>query len=296
MGAPRSRIVPLLVGAAAVAASAYYLSNRNKNVPKMNPTLFTGNGQWIDLPIKKIVQETADTKRFFFKLPAGIESSGLTLTSAVMLKFVSQDGSEVMRPYTPVNDISDNNEMELLIKHYPEGKMTTHLFGLKPDDTVSFKGPLKKWNWQQNSFDTIVLLGGGTGITPLYQLIYHLTKNPDERTKIKLFYGNKTSKDILLRAELDALREKYPERLQIVYFLDKANDDPTLYDAQTGYITKSFLEENMPKPNENVHVFVCGPPPFMNSLSGPKISPADQGELTGILREMGYSKDQVFKF
>ena len=174
--------------------------------------------------------------------------------------------------------------------------MTTHLFSLNPDDTVSFKGPIKKWNWQQNSFDTIVLLGGGTGITPLYQLIYHLTKNPEERTKIKLFYANKTSRDILLRPELDALREKYPDRLQVVYFLDKANDDPTLFDAQNGYITKSFLEENMPKPGENVHVFVCGPPPFMKAFSGPKVSPADQGELTGILKELGYSKDQVFKF
>jgi len=48
--------------------------------------------------------------------------------------------------------------------------------------------------------------------------------------------------------------------------------------------------------SENIKVFVCGPPPMYKAISGGKKSPSDQGELTGYLKDLGYSKDQVFKF
>ena len=37
----------------------------------------------------------------------------------------------------------------------------------------------------------------------------------------------------------------------------------------------------------------AGPPGQMKALSGPKVSMTDQGELTGILKELGYKKEQV---
>jgi cytochrome-b5 reductase len=43
-------------------------------------------------------------------------------------------------------------------------------------------------------------------------------------------------------------------------------------------------------------VYVCGPPGMMASVSGNKKSPSDQGDLTGILADMGFTKEQVFKF
>ena len=48
----------------------------------------------------------------------------------------------------------------------------------------------------------------------------------------------------------------------------------------------------MPK-DGNVKIFVCGPPGMYKAISGMKKSPADQGELSGILQKLGYSKDQV---
>lgn len=67
--------------------------------------------------------------------------------------------------------------------------------------------------------------------------------------------------------------------------------------GNTGFITKELLHQVLPEPkNENIKVFVCGPPGLMNHISGNKKSPKDQGDLVGILKELGYSKDQVYKF
>lgn len=53
----------------------------------------------------------------------------------------------------------------------------------------------------------------------------------------------------------------------------------------------------LPEPQEeNVKVFVCGPPGLYKAVCGEKVGPRDQGELKGYLKGLGYEKDQVFKF
>lgn len=64
-----------------------------------------------------------------------------------------------------------------------------------------------------------------------------------------------------------------------------------------GMITKDLLKTVLPEPKtDNVKVFVCGPPGLYKAISGGKKSPTDQGEVEGYLKELGYSKDQVYKF
>ena len=41
---------------------------------------------------------------------------------------------------------------------------------------------------------------------------------------------------------------------------------------------------------------VCGPPPMMKAVSGDKLPDKSQGPLEGMLKGMGYTEGQVFKF
>lgn len=300
-----SRFLKYIIGATAtftVATTAYrYTSLRKKSSPvtdNKNSRIFVGDNKWIDLPLLKVEEQSHDTKLFTFKLPTDDSMMGLTLASAILTKFFNEEtGKIVIRPYTPVSDLSMRGSFKLVIKHYPRGPMTDHIFNLKPNDTLSFKGPIKKWDWVPNSFERITLLGAGTGITPLFQLAHHIVENPQDNTKVDLVYGNKTPNDILLRHELDNLHKKYPYKFNVTYFVDSkdsaSNADPNL---NLGFISKEFLTTNIAKASQNTHVFVCGPPPFMKAYSGEKVSPKDQGELSGILKDLGYTKEQVFKF
>lgn len=219
---------------------------------------------------------------------------GLTLTSAILAKFTDTNGTEVIRPYTPVSDLDTPGDFRLVIKRYPEGKFGNHIFGLKPGDTVTVKGPIPKYACTPNKHKEITLIGGGSGITPLYQLVHGIAKNPEDKTVVNLFYGSKTEQDVLLRQELEDIQNKNPDQFKFHFFVDEASPS---WKGQKGHITKEYLEKNSFKPSaENVHVFVCGPPPLYKVFSGPKVSPTDQGELTGVLSELGFSKDQVFKY
>ena len=95
--------------------------------------------------------------------------------------------------------------------------------------------------------------------------------------------------------------------------------------AQQGYLTADIVKKFMPEPSDDNLVMVCGPPPFMKVISGEKVShettsfvfvtficsfcqptflpysffqvsPQDQGEVAGFLKDLSYTKEQVFKF
>jgi cytochrome-b5 reductase len=172
--------------------------------------------------------------------------------------------------------------------------MSEHIHSLKEGDTLSFKGPIPKYPWSPNKHSHITLISGGTGITPMYQLIRAITKNPEDKTKVSLIFGNIKEEDILLKKELSDLENEFPQRFRVFYTLD---NPPESWPYGKGFITKELLKEVIPDPKtENIKIFVCGPPGLYKAVSGPKVSPQDQGELSGILKELGYTKEQVFKF
>lgn len=165
---------------------------------------------------------------------------------------------------------------------------------MQPGQRLDFKGPLPKYPWTPNKHDHIALVAGGTGITPMYQLARAIFKNPEDKTKVTLVFGNVSEEDILLKREFEHLENTYPNRFRAFYVLD---NPPKEWVGAKGHITKDLLKTVLPEPkSENIKVFVCGPPGLYKALSGTKVSPTDQGELSGILKELGYSQDQVYKF
>lgn len=128
----------------------------------------------------------------------------------------------------------------------------------------------------------------------MYQLARAIFKNPDDKTKVTLVFGNVKEEDILLRSEFQELENTYPQRFRAFYVLDEPTETWT---SAKGRITQELLKTVLPEPkSENIKIFVCGPPGLYRAISGTKPSPADQGELSGYLKALGYSKDQVYKF
>jgi cytochrome-b5 reductase len=184
--------------------------------------------------------------------------------------------------------------LDLIVKRYKNGPMSEHIHSLEVGQQLEFKGPLLKFAWESNKHQQIALIAGGTGITPMYQLMRAILTNPNDMTKITLVFGNVREEDILLKNEIQELENTYPQRFRAFYVLD---EPPKGWTGGKGYITKELLKTVLPEPKEDsIKLFVCGPPGMYKAISGTKVSPKDQGELSGILKELGYNKDQVYKF
>ena len=129
----------------------------------------------------------------------------------------------------------------------------------------------------------------------MFQLARAIFKNPSDKTKVTLIFANLTEPDILLKHEFQELENTYPQRFRAFYTLDTP---PEGWAQGKGHVSKELLKTVLPEPNsgENLKIFVCGPPGFYKAISGTKKSPAEQGELTGYLKELGYQPEHVYKF
>ncbi|KAL2755080.1 hypothetical protein ACRALDRAFT_1034719, partial [Sodiomyces alcalophilus JCM 7366] len=298
-------------GAIGLAGAGYYFLSGTRTAQKAEAKIkdaasdltgqppkkaLTGGDQgWVSLLLEDVEIVNHNTKRFRFKLPEDDQVSGVHVASAILTKYKGAEMEKpVIRPYTPISDEDAKGYMDLLVKKYPNGPMSSHMHEMVPGHRLDIKGPLPKYPWEANKHEHIALVAGGTGITPMWQLARAIFSNPEDKTKVTLVFGNVTEDDMLLRKELAELENTYPQRFRAFYVLDNPPKD---WPGAAGYIDKTLLKTVLPEPKaDNIKVFVCGPPGMMDSVSGNKKSPKDQGELSGILKELGYTQDQVYKF
>jgi cytochrome-b5 reductase len=251
---------------------------------------------FVDVKLKRVEPYNHNTSKFVFDLGEG-QASLLPIASCVFLRaedFKDTNGKPMQRPYTPISPSDLEGELTFIIKKYETGNVSKYIHSLKPGDKLAVKGPLPKWTWKMNELDEVGLIGGGSGIAPLYQVLQHALADTTNKTKFKLIFANVAEADILLREEFDAMKKKYPSNFDIVYVLDKP---PANWKGPSGYINADLIKQHFAPPSlgDKVKVFVCGPPPQVLSLAGKKDGPR-QGELSGILKELGYTTDQVYKF
>ena len=197
-----------------------------------------------------------------------------------------------LRPYTPTSYVDKPNEVEFTIKKYDDGKMTPHLFSLKVGDEIEIGKLIQKIEYVPNKWDHVSLIGGGSGITPLYQILIHALSDTNDNTKLTLIYANKTPQDILLKSEIDDLASKH-DRFNVVYTIDNPHQD---WNGHVGFVNYDTIKSNIPSSDvSNQKILVCGPPGQMIAVSGTKNEKGEQGSLIGILKDLNYTEEQVFK-
>ncbi|KAE9400960.1 cytochrome-b5 reductase [Gymnopus androsaceus JB14] len=306
----RSSLPLYLVGASIAGLGGYYYLNQSGKTVALQEKSPLDPENFKDFKLKKIVPYNHNTSEFIFELPNN-EASLLPVASCLVVKSSDPEalkddkGKPIIRPYTPVSDANHKGELTLLIKKYETGVVSKHIHSLK-GDTLAIQGPYPTFPYTVNEFDEIALIGGGSGMqvpillpslslsTPLYQIITHALSNASNRTKFTLLFSNVTEADILLKSELEALKKKYPTKFDVVYVLD---NPPPSWTGASGYVSKEIIQQHIAPASlaEKVKVFVCGPPGQVTALAGKKAG-MKQGELGGILKELGYTEDQVHKF
>ncbi len=124
------------------------------------------------------------------------------------------------------------------------------------------------------------MIAGGTGITPMWQVAYHILSNPKDSTKVSLVFGNLSEDDILIKDELDSLKREYPEDFHVHYVIDKAGPGWT---GGKGFITVDTIKAHLPTPAEDNLILRCGPPGMNKAM---------EGHLNGL----GYAESMQYQF
>ncbi|XP_041072213.1 NADH-cytochrome b5 reductase 3-like [Carcharodon carcharias] len=261
----------------------------------------------IKYPLRLIDREVVshDTRRFRFALPSPEHVLGLPIGQHIYLS-AKINGELVVRPYTPVSSDDDKGFVELVVKIYfkdvhPKfskgGKMSQYLDSLRLQDVIDFRGPSglliykgkgqfairpdKKSEAKIKTVKKVGMIAGGTGITPMLQLIRAIVKNPDDHTICYLLFANQTEKDILLQSELEEIEAEHPHRVIIWYTLDRA---PEGWKYSEGFVNEQMIKEHLPAPADDVLILLCGPPPMIQFACNPSLD------------SLGYSSGSRFTY
>jgi len=305
------------------------------------------------LPLLSKTPVSHDTDIYNFGLrPAEDEDNqtneltlGIDVCSCLLVS--SPQNRTLVRPYTPVSSRHQRGSFSLLVKKYPDGAMGREFLNLKSGDSMVFwQIPFnKKIQYPFQHPKTILMLAAGTGITPMYQALNRMfgveedeydnksdedTENEDilknTTTRVILLYASRSKKDIYLKKEMENMKKRYPNRLEIVYMLSDDNDKKSSNNGDgdgdendgkvsclvakspssitvKGQIDKTMIEEALVSNDihvddnemkkDSIQAWVCGPPSFYTDICGPRDDPQN---VLGMLKELGFTPNQVIKF
>ena len=141
--------------------------------------------------------------------------------------------------------------------------MTKHLESMKVGDMIEIRGPKGAMQYSSSYAKHIGMIAGGTGITPMYQLIRAICEDESDLSKISLLYANNTEEDILMRKELDEFAKKHPHKFQVQYVLSQATDTWT---GHRGFISQDLIQRYLAPADQSNKTLLCGPPPMINAM------------------------------
>lgn len=171
----------------------------------------------IELQIQRIVRETADTISIHFEQP----KDKIRYLSGQFLTLITEiNGKEERRAYSLCSSAYTDDHLAVTIKMVTGGKVSNHFHQhARVGEKVSVIPPLGNFTYEPDHSKErqIVLIGGGSGITPLISILKTaLTQEP--AAIISLLYVNKSRDTTIFYKELEILRVEYLSRFRVFYY------------------------------------------------------------------------------
>merc|ERR1712130_1050501 len=213
-------------------------NTQSKNSTNEAASVFL-NKQRQSVPLSEIIELSHDTRLYRFSLPTSNTILGLPVGKHIKLYCPNRVGvvpgewngrkdpeyekKEIQRSYTPTSSDDDLGHFDLVVK------ASQYLDSLQVGDSVELAGPFGLIEYtgagrlehkrKPIGVKQVGMIAGGTGITPMLQVIRAAMKDPQDNTVFSLLYANQTEHDILVRDMLEKTQEENPDRFKLWYTL-----------------------------------------------------------------------------
>jgi len=224
--------------------------------------------EYLNLEVKEVIKETADSVSVHFKQP---ENKKITYKSGQFLTFIVDiDGKEERRAYSLCSSPVADADLAVAVKRVNKGLVSNYINdNVKKGDIIKLLEPMGTFTFTPDTSKErhLVLLGGGSGITPMFSILKTALKE-EPKTKITLVYANQSKASTIFRTQLDKLEATH-EKLEVIHYLDEENQGKKKLlglKKQKPFLTKDRLKGLLAPLNINkddVNFFICGPQGMM---------------------------------
>lgn len=216
--------------------------------------------KFVPLKVAEIIRETHDANTVVFEKPAD-GSFDYQPGQYLTLRF-DLAGEDVRRAYSLCSSPITDAKLAVTVKRVDQGKVSNHIGdNLKAGDTVQVMPPMGNFKVDLNAANKhhYVLIGGGSGITPLMSIIKSVLKVETE-SEVTLIYANRDADSIIFKSELEAYEAKEAGRFRVIHSLDTA---PAGFQGLTGQMNRqgflSVLNDLMNVDQLPKTFWLCGP-------------------------------------
>jgi len=212
--------------------------------PKSGPSYYR-------LTVDSVRPETAEASSFVFVPELG-EETIFAYEPGQFLSFrIPYKAGDIVRSYSLSSSPSTDPAMTVCIKRVSDG-LGSNWFNdhLKAGMSIEATRPSGRFVLR-DSAAPLLLIAGGSGITPCISLIKHAL-NETER-HVKLVYANQNTASVIYREQLNELESRFPDRFICQHWLDDKSGFLTAADitaAASGW--------------EQADCYICGPGPLMD--------------------------------
>lgn len=222
-----------------------------------------------EVVVAERIQETADAVTLILQDPTGAPfdfTPGAFFT--VILSLDDGEGcvEEVRRAYSASSSALEPGRLALTCKRVEGGRGSTYLNqSAAVGDSLRILGPAGAFTLtpQPEATRRLVLVGGGSGITPLMSMIRTILV-AEPGSELALIYGNRTPESIIFRDGLAALAKAYPGRLHLRHVVETVEPG---WGGGVGRLDRQGLAPEiaaLPWPHDDVDGwYVCGPEPML---------------------------------
>jgi ring-1,2-phenylacetyl-CoA epoxidase subunit PaaE len=215
--------------------------------------------------VVEVTRETEDAVRIVLEDASGRpfeHAPGQFLTLLVPI-----EGELARRAYSIAWASDDARRVAIGVKRVAGGRVSTHLAErLRAGDRLDALGPSGAFVHAGDDGPVTVLVGGGSGITPLLRLAAaRLAERGDAR--VALVLGNRSWSSVMFRAAIDGLVEQHGDRLVVTHVLDDAGASEPGRRALAGPLRREVLHAALvdaPFSLAEATWFVCGPTGMMD--------------------------------
>eukprot|EP01001_Neometanema_parovale_P005366 NODE_1878_length_1580_cov_33.048730_g1788_i0.p1 GENE.NODE_1878_length_1580_cov_33.048730_g1788_i0~~NODE_1878_length_1580_cov_33.048730_g1788_i0.p1 ORF type:complete len:471 (+),score=80.54 NODE_1878_length_1580_cov_33.048730_g1788_i0:61-1413(+) len=306
---------------ASVVAGNVYVAEEPQEAPTQaheevsSSSSATSQETWVDFKVAAVQKYNHDSGVYRF-VPVDQKQCARTFQTAVVegnidrwswhvsLRLLLNAGdanarssSSVSREYTPVSSLQallGGEYVDMLVKIYPDGALTSRLLDVKVGDLVEISTPTSTLvlpsislpGFKEPVFPMspgcptplhVALLCGGTGIAPILQVLRSALnidpQNPFRQRNLSpslwLLFSNRTEADILLREAIEELQSGNAHDLHVLHTLTDANP-PSNWKGATGRINVEMLRwlpEVFFSQCEPARAVVCGPSGFYSHVA-----------------------------
>jgi ring-1,2-phenylacetyl-CoA epoxidase subunit PaaE len=213
------------------------------------------------LPVAGLRHTTSDAVIVTFDAPAIFHSfrpgQYLTLRATI-------DGKDVRRCYS-ICAGRDDGTIQVAIKHLPGGSFSTWASTvLREGDTLQVMRPEGRFGEaiDPSTSPVVAAFAAGSGITPILSIMKTvLTRGAASR--VFLFYGNRATRDIMFRDEIEDLKDRYMTRLSVFHVLSREHQELDILNGHLDPEKIPALTRLMPAPD---HTLICGPHAMIEGL------------------------------